>query len=557
MTQIVGCGLAGILYKLVNYADFLTTIIAFLGLGMAYITYRQSISEINQAIAQAEQAEREKAETEREKRIEVEKYAERLSDSLKKEENANNALRKSQKAFQHAALHDSLTNLANRQQFTEILHKLIGDFKANPETSFYILFLDIRRFKDINDSLGHTIGDKVLMIVAKRFLRLVQKTDTVARLGGDEFAIILRNIPSVNKALKVARRILQSVSQPFSLSENRIFISVNIGIAPCDVEYETPEDILRDADIAMHYAKEKGIGAAVFTKELRTRFLERVQLESDLRHAIERQELLMHYQPLISLKDGSIMGFEALLRWQHRELGMISPAKFIPVAEESGLIIPITIWILQETCRQLAEWQRASPAYQKLIVSVNISGKHLSNDELIDDVEQALELAGLSPQSLKLEITESVAMENAEHTIDILTRLKRTGVQLSLDDFGTGYSSLSILHRLPFDTLKIDRSFVYSVGENGENSEILQTIVSLAKNLKMKIIAEGIETESQLSLLQFLGCDFGQGYLMAKPQPKEEATRMLYQRTHWLPNYEKENFNVREKDSLDDNLPVF
>lgn len=557
MSQLVGCGLAGILYKLFSYADIFTTVISIFGLGIAYLSYRQSISEINQAIAQAEQAEREKAETEREKRIEVEKYAERLSDSLKKEENANNALRKSQKAFQHAALHDSLTNLANRQQFTEILHKLIGDFKANPETSFYILFLDIRRFKDINDSLGHTIGDKVLMIVAKRFLRLVQKTDTVARLGGDEFAIILRNIPSVNKALKVARRILQSVSQPFSLSENRIFISVNIGIAPCDVEYETPEDILRDADIAMHYAKEKGIGAAVFTKELRTRFLERVQLESDLRHAIERQELLMHYQPLISLKDGSIMGFEALLRWQHRELGMISPAKFIPVAEESGLIIPITIWILQETCRQLAEWQRASPAYQKLIVSVNISGKHLSNDELIDDVEQALELAGLSPQSLKLEITESVAMENAEHTIDILTRLKRTGVQLSLDDFGTGYSSLSILHRLPFDTLKIDRSFVYSVGENGENSEILQTIVSLAKNLKMKIIAEGIETESQLSLLQFLGCDFGQGYLMAKPQPKEEATCMLYQRTHWLPNYEKENFNVREKDSLDDNLPVF
>jgi diguanylate cyclase (GGDEF)-like protein len=557
MSQLVGAGLAGIIYKLINYADPVTAVFAFLAFGIAYFTYRQSIGEINEAIAQAEQAEREKAEAERDKRIEVEKYADKLSDSLKKEESANDALRKSEKAFQHQALHDSLTNLANRQQFGGMLHKLIEDFKANPENCFHILFLDISRFKNINDSLGHTIGDKVLVITAKRFLRLVQKTDTVARIGGDEFAIILRNISNVNKALKVARRIVQSISEPFSLSGNRIFVNVNIGIAPCDVEYDTPEDILRDADIAMHYAKEKGTGAAVFTKELRTRFLERVRLESDLRNAIERGELSMNYQPLISLKDGSIMGFEALLRWRHSELGMISPAKFIPIAEESNLIIPITIWILQETCRQLAIWQKISPAYQNLIVSVNISGKHLSNDELIDDVEQVLEISGLTPESLKLEITESVAMENAEHTIDILTRLKRTGVQLSLDDFGTGYSSLSYLHRLPFDTLKIDRSFVYSVGENGENSEILQTIVSLAKNLKMKIIAEGIETESQLSLLQFLGCDYGQGYLLAKPQVQEDATRMLYQKTHWLPNYESENFGAGSKDSIEDNLPVF
>jgi diguanylate cyclase (GGDEF)-like protein len=550
MSQIVGASLAGIIYKLINYADPVTTLFAFVALGIAYMSYRQSIGEINTAIAQVEQAERDK-------RIEVEKYAEKLSDSLKKEEEANLALRKSQKDLEHAASHDSLTSLANRQQFSEILLQLISEFKADTKTCFYILFLDIRRFKDINDSLGHTIGDKVLTIVAKRFLRMVQKTDTVARLGGDEFAIILRNISSVDKALKVARRILQSISQPFSVNDNRLFISVNVGIAPCDVEYETPEDILRDADIAMHYAKEKGIGAAVFTKDLRHRFLERVQLESDLRHAVERGELSMHYQPLISLKTGRIIGFEALLRWNHSELGMISPAKFIPIAEESGLIIPITIWILQETCRQLAEWQKISPAYQNLIVSVNISGKHLPNDELVDDVEQALELAGLTPESLKLEITESVAMENAEHTINILSRLKRIGVQLSLDDFGTGYSSLSYLHRLPFDTLKIDRSFVYSVGENGENSEILQTIVSLAKNLKMKIIAEGIETESQLELLQFLGCDYGQGYLMAKPQPQKEATQMLYQKTQWLPKYESENFALRTEDAIDENLPVF
>jgi diguanylate cyclase (GGDEF)-like protein len=555
MTQIVGCGLAGILYKLFNYSDLLTTVIAFFGIGVAYVSYRQSIAEINDAMAQAEQAERDRADAEREKRIEVEKYAEQLSDSLKKEEEANFALRGSQKALHFAALHDSLTSLANRKQFADILDDLISEYKKNPDTYFHVLFLDISRFKNINDSLGHAIGDKVLMIIAKRFLRIVRKTDTVARIGGDEFAIVLRNLSTMNKALNVARKIHQSIAQPFSLSGNRIFINVNIGIAPCDAEYKTPEEILRDADIAMHYAKEKGTGVAVFTKELRTRFLEKVRMEADLRHAVDRGELEMHYQPLISLKNGNIVGFEALLRWHHRELGMVSPAKFIPIAEDSGLIVPITIWILEETCRQLAKWQKSSPTYHNLIMSVNISGKHLSNDELIDDVEHALEVSGIEPGCLKLEITESVAMENAEHTISILTRLKQIGVQLSIDDFGTGYSSLSHLHRLPFDTLKIDRSFVYSVGDNGENSEILQTIISLAKNLKMKIIAEGIETESQLALLQFMGCDYGQGYLLAKPQPRKEAERMLYQKTHWLPQYE--NFNQNEQNSLDENLPVF
>ncbi len=557
LTQFTGAGLAGVIFKLINYADIVLVTIAFLILSIAYFNYRKMIGEINSAFSQAERAEQEKAEAEREKRIEVEKYAAKLSDSLKKEETANEALRKSQKAFKHAALHDSLTNLANRQQFSELLFNLINGYKNNPDICFHVLFLDIRRFKNINDSLGHTIGDKILTIVAKRFLRMVQKTDTVARLGGDEFAIILRDISTVGKALKVARRIHQSIAQPFSLSGNRIFISVNIGVAPCDLEYNTPEDILRDADIAMHYAKEKGIGVAVFTKELRVRFLERVRLESDLRHALERSQLSMHYQPLISLNEGKIIGFEALLRWHHPELGMISPAKFIPIAEDSGLIVPITIWILQETCEQLAKWRKIAPEFQNLIVSVNISGKHLSNDELVDDVEQALEHSGLPPEALKLEITESVAMENAEHTIDILTRLKQTGVQLSIDDFGTGYSSLNYLHRLPFDTLKIDRSFVYSVGENGENSEILQTIVSLAKNLKMKIIAEGIETEGQLSLLQYLGCDYGQGYLLAKPQPKEEAEQMLFQKSHWLPHYEPEDFDSRNKGLAENNLPVF
>ena len=308
----------------------------------------------------------------------------------------------------------------------------------------------------------------------------------------------------------------------------------------------------------MHYAKEKESGTAVFTKELRIRFLERVRLENDLSNAIERNELSMNYQPLIDLQDGSLWGFEALLRWHHGEFGQIPPNKFIPIAEESGLIIPMTNWILEETCKQLAKWQRISPEHAGMIMSVNISGKHLSNDDLIDDVENALAVSGIDPSTLKLEITESAAMENAEHTISVLNRLKATGVQLSIDDFGTGYSSLSYLHRLPFDTLKIDRSFVYSVGEKGEDSEILQTIISLAKNLKKKVIAEGIETESQLRLLQNLGCDYGQGYLMSRPQTKDAAERALYERRSWLPTPLIPGISdPRPQERGEESLPVF
>lgn len=535
MTQIVGAGVAGIVLKLINYGDLVTGTIAFLALGIAYLSYRQAIGEINTAIVLAEDAERGKAETERERRREAEKHALQLTASLEKEERSNVALRKSEKDFQFAALHDSLTNLPNRKQLGDILRKLIINYQQNPAETFYVMFLDISRFKNINDSLGHTFGDKVLMIAAKRFSRMLNSSDLVARIGGDEFAIILRNISTVGKAHKVARRIYDSIGQPFSLSGNNINIKVNIGIAPCDAEYNTPEEILRDADIAMHHAKEVNNGVAVFTKELRYRFLERIKVEDDLRSALHRNELSMNYQPLVDLNDGSLLGAEALLRWNHHTFGNVSPNKFIPIAEDSGLIIPITIWILEETCKQLAHWQKISPAYKDMIVSVNISGKHLLNGDLFADVENALDVSGLKPSSLKLEITESTAMENTDKTINILNRLKQLGVKLSIDDFGTGYSSLSILHKLPFDTLKIDRSFVTNVDETGDNSEVLQTIISLAKNLKMRVIAEGIETTSQLTLLQNLGCDYGQGYLLARPQTSENFEKALYGGDNWIP----------------------
>jgi diguanylate cyclase (GGDEF)-like protein len=417
-----------------------------------------------------------------------------------------------------------LTGLPNRKKLWAVLGDMISEYRQDPSKPFQVLFIDIRSFKNINDSLGHTVGDKVLTIASKRFVRMLGPDDVVARIGGDEFAIVLRNLSTAGKAQKVARKLHQNITQPFSLGGNKISIDVNIGIAPCDAEYSTPEEILRDADIAMHYAKEKENGFAVFTKELRERFLERIRFEMDLRHALDREELSMHYQPIVSLGDGRLIGFEALLRWHHSEFGFIPPNKFIPVAESSGLIQPITVWILRQTTQQLAEWQKISPAYRDLVVSVNISGKHLTKDDLIDDVENTLADSGIRPETLKLEITESTAMENAEHTINLLNRLKQIGVQLSIDDFGTGFSSLSYLQRLPFDTLKIDRSFVYSVGENGENSEILQTII------------EGIETNSQLAVLQNLGCDYGQGYLLAKPKSKDETEKLLYQHPAWLPD---------------------
>ena len=521
MAQITGAGLAGVAYKLTTYADPIVMLVAGASLAILYVSYRQSIGDINSAFDQVEEAERQKAETERVRRVEAEEFAGQLSVALEKEEQANKALRKSERDFAHAAMHDSLTGLANRKNFGDVLRRLIAEYKVDPSKEFQVLFLDIRSFKNINDTLGHTIGDKVLTIAAKRFVRMLDVKDTVARIGGDEFAIILRGLGSTSKAEKVARRIYQNITQPFSLSGNNITIDINIGIAPCDVEYDTPEEILRDADIAMHYAKEKGNGLAVFTKQLRERFLERVRLEMDLRYAVDRNELALHYQPIISLSDGRLIGFEALLRWYHSELGLIPPVKFIPIAEDSGLIKPITVWILAEASRQLMQWQSLARDYRSLMVSINISGKHLGNNDLIHDVERTLDLTRINPSSLKLEITETVFFEDHDRALDVLHRLRKTGIETDIDDFGTGYSNLAYLVRLPISTLKIDKSFVMLMAENPANREVIRTIISLAGNLGFKVVAEGIENEHQREVLTGLGCDYGQGYLFSRPLSPE------------------------------------
>jgi diguanylate cyclase (GGDEF)-like protein len=548
MTQIVGAGIAGVAFKVLNYGSLLTSFMALIFFVITYIYYKQSINDINESVTKAEKAQREKAEAETKRRKEAEKYADELAISLRNEEDISEALRQSKTQLEHAAFHDFLTDLPNRTYLVERLGLLI-EIGIEISQKYYVLFLDLSRFQNINDRLGHTVGDKVLKLVGKRLVRFLREGDTVARLGGDEFAIILTDISSIEEAKEIAQQIHDKLSQPFYLQGNKIYSNLHIGIAPFDIDHRKPEEILRDADIAMHNAKETGRGVAVFTKELRAQFIEKITLEEDLRFAVEREELFLHYQPIVSLKNGKLLGFEALLRWQHSEK-VISPAQFIPIAEDTGLIIPITRWILNETCRQLAEWQKISHSTKNIIVSVNISGKHLIDNSLIHDVDEALIKSGLSPSSLKLEVTESIAMENAEHTIKILTKLKELGVKLSIDDFGTGYSSLNYLHRLPFDTLKIDRSFVNSVGDDGKDSEVLKTIILLAKNLKMGVIAEGIETVNQLSILQNLRCEYGQGYLMAKPLPKEEIDKSLRQDRDWFSFLEKETSKKLPKTSI-------
>ncbi|HUF02711.1 MAG TPA: bifunctional diguanylate cyclase/phosphodiesterase [Aridibacter sp.] len=518
---------------------------ALLILGIAYLNYRQLFRDINESIEQAEQAEREKTEIVRTKAEEVEEHAMQLKSLLEKEEEITRDLRHSKQDLEYAAFHDNLTDLPNRAYLIERLNLLL---QLGPDVArrYYVLFLDLSRFKNINDSLGHTIGDEVLRVVALRLRRCLRDEDTIARLGGDEFAIILNDLSSIKEAKSYAYRIYDHLTQPYVIQGNKIFSDLYIGIAPFDHEQLKPEDILRDADIAMHSAKEENKSVAVFDKEVRSKYLEYIRLESDLRYAIERNELAMHYQPLISLKGGELIGFEALLRWYHSELGFVSPVVFIPISEDNGSIIPITKWILKEACSQIQKWRQITDEHKDLVISVNISGRHLADNSLITDVQEALDETGLPASCLKLEITESTAMENAERTIETLNAVSNLGVKLSIDDFGTGYSSLSYLHRLPFDTLKIDRSFVLNVGENGEDSGILQTIVSLTKNLKKEVVAEGIETEKQLNLLRDLGCDYGQGYLFSKPLPDSEMETLLYQKKAWLPDTDP----VSESDRL-------
>ncbi|MBE9125505.1 MULTISPECIES: putative bifunctional diguanylate cyclase/phosphodiesterase [unclassified Coleofasciculus] len=434
----------------------------------------------------------------------------------------------------HDALHDALTGLPNRILFVERVEHALKLSKRHQDYLFAVLFLDLDRFKVVNDSLGHRIGDQLLVAIARELERCLRNTDTVARLGGDEFTILLEDINDLKDATKVAERIQKILKSPFIVEGHEVFTSASIGIALSSTGYDCAEDLLRDADIAMYRAKELGKARhEVFDKVMHASALKLLQLENDLRRALERQEFEVYYQPITSLFTGTLTGFEALLRWHHPTQGLVSPLEFIPVAEETGLILPLGRWVLHEACRQLHTWHTQFPMTEPLKISVNLSGKQLKELEFIEQIDQILEKTGLDGRFLKLEITESVLMDNADTATKMLLQLRARNIQLSVDDFGTGYSSLSYLHRFPVNTLKIDRSFVSQMNPNDRNCEIVRTIVTLAHSLRMDVIAEGVETLEQLSELKLLKCEQGQGYFFSKPLTKEAAGKLLTQVPQW------------------------
>ncbi len=418
----------------------------------------------------------------------------------------------------HDAMHDPLTKLPNRALFMDRLEQAIRHARRRSDYQFAVLFLDLDRFKVINDSLGHLVGDQLLIELSERLLACLRPEHTIARLGGDEFVILIDDLEGVEDATAVASRIQEMLAQPFSLNGQIVFTTASIGITLNTPQCQQPQDYLRNADIAMYQAKTHGGERhALFTNVMFTSAIARLQLETDLRRAIERQELRLHYQPILSLATEKLIGFEALVRWQHPIEGLIFPSRFITLAEETGLIMPIGYWVLREACSQMQSWLSHLPADYPLMISVNLSSKQLAHPNLIEQVDQILTETGLPPSRLKLEITESMVLENTEAAQKTLHQLKERQIQLSMDDFGTGYSSLNYLHRLPIDVLKIDRSFINEMDKSEESLELVKAIVSIAHSLKMDVVAEGIETRAQLQQLQTLNCKFGQGYLFSRP----------------------------------------
>ena len=428
----------------------------------------------------------------------------------------------------YTALHDPLTNLPNRALLMDRLNHVLEHAKRNKDFEFAVFFMDLDRFKVVNDSLGHNIGDLLLIESGKRLTNCIRSEDTVARLGGDEFVILLEGTRNSSHYLQVADRVQHVLSLPTDLMGQKVFVSVSTGIVLSDDRYKRPEDILRDADIAMYRAKSRGRGRyEIFDSSMLDGVMTRLELENGLRRALENDEFIVHYQPILDLQSQRIVGFEALARWQHPTRGLIMPADFIPTAEEIGLIVPIGYWVLEKACQQISIWQKKNPSDPPLSISVNLSARQCAQSDLVHRISGILRENKLDPASLKLELTESLVVEDSASTAAMLTQLREMGVQVYIDDFGTGYSSLSYLHNLPIDTLKIDRTFISQLGNADESKEIVRTILSLAHSLGMKVIAEGVETQIQLSSLQKLNCEFMQGFLFSKPVDEQEAGAML------------------------------
>ena len=429
--------------------------------------------------------------------------------------------------LRHHAFYDGLTGLANRALFVNRVEQAVIRLERNASNQCAVLFLDLDRFKVINDSLGHTVGDQLLSALAGRLESCIRRCDTLARLGGDEFAILLEEIDGLDDAVMVCDRINRSLKTPFKLSDYEVFANISIGVVCSNVGYEKSSDLLRNADTALYRAKAQGGNCyKVFDQTMHQRAVALWQMATQAQFAVEREELKLRYQPIIDLNTEQVVGLEALLRWYHPQHGSISPGEFIPVMEETGVISMIGQWVLREACLQVREWQKIT-GNDALKINVNLSARQLSQNDLAEQVLEILEETGLSHDSLRLEITETAIMHNSAEAFQVLQALRDLGVGLCIDDFGIGYSSLSRLQQLPIDILKIDRSFVQNIGAKGENTEIVRTIIDLAVSLRMDVVAEGVETREQLEGLRSLNCRNIQGFYFAKPMTPEDTLRFI------------------------------
>ncbi|HEY9285489.1 MAG TPA: EAL domain-containing protein [Pyrinomonadaceae bacterium] len=442
--------------------------------------------------------------------------------------------KRAEEQIHHAAFHDALTGLPNRTRLADRLSLAVERARRAAGYRFAVLFIDLDRFKVVNDSLGHDLGDRLLVDLSRRLEGCVRKVDTVARLGGDEFAILLDGITGPEDVTEVAERISNSLVTPFDLGGHEFSTTASIGIAYSSANYERHEDILRDADTAMYRAKANGKNRyEVFDAGMHARAVEALRLEAELRRAVESGEIVPFYQPVITLATDEIAGFEALARWHHPKRGLVGPVDFIPLAEETGLIAPLGMAILRQACEQLAIWDREFPGRQPLSMSVNVSARQFRQLDLAEEIRSALAAAGIEPERLRLEITESALMDDAAGAVETLRQLKSIGVRLAIDDFGTGYSSLSYLHRFPIDALKVDRSFVTRMSTDRESRGIVKTIITLGDELGMDVVAEGVETAEHRAALAGLACEYGQGYFFSRPLEADSAAALLRDGAPW------------------------
>ncbi len=430
-----------------------------------------------------------------------------------------------QEHLQYLAHHDALTALPNRALFSDRLNHALAQMRE-VDDNLAVLFLDLDRFKIINDTLGHGIGDEVLRVLAERLKDCVREGDTIARLGGDEFAILIQGIKTANHAAPIAQKILDSLVQPFELDDRELYITTSIGISLAPMDGDDAQSLLKHADIAMYRAKDLGRNTYQFySQSMSDAALERLTLETDLRHALEREEFRLYYQPQVNLNSGEITGIEALLRWQHPELGLVEPVEFIPILEETGLIVQVGEWVLRSACIQAKRWQKLYES--PLRVAVNLSGRQFSGHELSATLRNILHEAQLDPHLLEVEITESTVMRDDRRTMEVFNTLSELGVGIAIDDFGTGYSSLGYLKRFPIDTLKIDRSFIRDISTDPDDAAIVSAIIALADSLNLRVIAEGVETEAQNAFLCDQGCQTIQGYLFSRPMPADQLEQLL------------------------------